>query len=120
MASLRQLFNVEGLVSVEAQKLAIEQQARELQAFVKGLKTRKSQVFSEVLQMEKVTFDAVVTLSSLLLQANLYCRKMQSMLLLNQLFADELAEAISSFYKKDYLVTAEYMSFIKQVFLCFV
>lgn len=120
MASLKQVFNIEGLVSREAQELAIEQQAQELQAFVKGLKTRKSQVFSEILQVEKVTFDAVVALSSLLLQANLYCRRTQSMLLLNQLFANELAEAIAAFYKKEYLVTAAYVSFIKQVFLCFV
>lgn len=120
MANLRDVFNVEGLLTPEAKQLAIEQQAQELQSFVKGLKSRKAQVFTQISQLDKVTFDAVVALSSLLLQANLYCRKTQSMLLLNQLFADELAQAIAAFYTKDYLVTAEYMAFIKQLFTCFI
>lgn len=119
MASLRELFNIEGLTSREAQKIALESQADELQSFIKGLRSRKAQVFTEVLKIDKVTFDAVVTLSSLLLQANLYCRKTRSMLLLKQLFADELAEAIAAFYKSDYLKVANYMEFIKQVFICF-
>ena len=120
MASLEKVFDIDGLLSDEARKIAIEQQAQELQAFVRGLKSRKAQVFTEVLRMDKVTFEAVITLSSLLLQVNLYCRKTQSMLLLNQLFADELSESIAGFYKKDYLKTANYINFIKQVFLCFI
>lgn len=120
MASIRELFNVEGLTSDDAKLAAIQTQSVELQAFIKGLRNRKAQVFTSILKATIVTFDVVVTLSSLLLQANLYCRKTRSMLLLNQLFADELADAISSFYKGDYVKTAEYLSFIKQVFELFV
>ena len=120
MASLQELFNIEGLLSAEAQQLAIEQQAQELQTFIRGLKSRKSQVVTEISRLDKVTFDAVITLSSLQLQAYLYCRKTHSMLLLKQLFAEELAAAIAAFSTQDYLTTAAYMTFIKQVFLCFV
>lgn len=120
MASLREVFNIEGLSSQEAIEIALKTQAAELQVFIKGLRSRKAQVFTEVLKMSTVTFDAVITLSSLLLQANLYCRKTQSMLLLKQLFADELAEAILAFYTANYTVTAKYIEFIKQVFACFI
>lgn len=119
MASIRELFNVDGLQTEEARTAAIESQAVELQAFVKGLRSRKAQVFTSVLKADKVTFDVVVTLSSLLLQANLYCRKTRSMMLLKQLFASELAEALKSFYAGEYTKTAEYLAFIRQVFELF-
>lgn len=120
MASIRELFNVDGLQTEEAKKIAIESQAVELQAFVKGLRSRKAQVFTSILKYNTITFDVVVTLSSLLLQANLYCRKTRNMLLLRQLFANELATAIESFYTGEYTKTAEYLAFIKQVFELFV
>ncbi|MCM1323038.1 MAG: hypothetical protein NC218_02530 [Acetobacter sp.] len=119
MASIRELFNVDGLQTEEAKKAAIESQAVELQAFVRGLRSRKAQVFTAVLKAEAITFDVVVTLSSLLLQANLYCRKTRSMMLLKQLFATELAEALQSFYAGEYTKTAEYLAFIRQVFELF-
>ncbi len=119
MASIRELFNVDGLQSEEAKRAAIETQSVELQNFVKGLRSRKAQVFTSVLRAEAVTFDVVVTLSSLLLQANLYCRKTKSMLLLKQLFATELADALRSFYAGEYTKTAEYLTFIRQVFELF-
>ena len=120
MASIKELFNVEGYSSEEARKLAIEAQCTELQTFVKGLRNRKAQVFTSILKMTTVTFDALVTFSSLLLQANLYCRKTHSMMLLKQLFASELSDAISAYYSGDYAKTAEYLFFIKQVFECFI
>lgn len=120
MASIRELFNVDGLQTEEAKRLAIESQAVELQTFIKGLRNRKAQVFTSILRATTVTFDVVVTLSSLLLQANLYCRKTRNMLLLKQLFVDELVEAIESFYTSEYTKTAKYLAFIKQVFELFV
>ena len=119
MASIQALFNVEGLQSYEAKKIAVEQQARELQEFVKGLRSRKAQVFTSILETKTVTFDTVVTFSSLLLQANLYVRRTRSTQLLKQLFADELAGAISAYYSGNYSVTADYLIFIKQVFELF-
>lgn len=115
MASLRELFNIEGLTTKEAKEYAIETQARELRNFIQGLRKRKSQVYTELLGTELITFNTVITLSSLLLQANLYCRKTQSMLLLKQLFADELAGAIKAFYQSEYLPVAEYIKYIKQL-----
>jgi hypothetical protein len=115
MASLRELFNVDGLATREAKEIAIESQAKELRAFIQGLRSRKSQVYTELLRTEVITFNTVITLSSLLLQANLYCRKTHSMLLLKQLFADELAEAIGAFYRMDYLPITEYLKYMKQL-----
>ena len=115
MASLKELFNIEGLATKEAKEYAVEAQARELRAFIQGLRKRKSQVYTELLGVEVITFNTVITLSSLLLQANLYCRKTQSMLLLKQLFAQELAGAIEAFYRMDYLPIAEYIKYIKQL-----
>jgi hypothetical protein len=115
MASLKELFNIEGLATKEAKELAIEQQAKELKLFIQGLRKRKSQVYTELLKVEVITFSTVITLSSLLLQANLYCRKTQSMLLLKQLFADELAEAIAAFYRMEYQPIAKYINYIKQL-----
>lgn len=120
MADIRELFNVDGLTSEEAKLAAIQSQAIELQDFIKGLRSRKAQVFTSILKSRVVTFDTVVTLSSLLLQVNLYCRKTKSVMLLNQLSADELAGAISAFYAGDYLTTANYLAFIRQVFELFV
>ena len=119
MASIQELFKVDEYSTLEAKKLAIESQCTELQAFIRGLKQRKATVYSEIMKAKVVSFDVVIALSSLLLQANLYCRKTKSMLLLKQLFADELAEAIGAFYKADYIKAAEYFLFIKQVFDCF-
>ena len=120
MASIRELFDVEGLQTEEARVVAIQSQAVELQSFIKGLRSRKAQVFTNLVNAKTVTFDVVVALSSLLLQANLYCRKTRNMLLLKQLFADELAQALASFYAGDYTQTAEYLSFIRQVFGLFI
>lgn len=119
MASIQQLFDISGLKSEEAKKAAIESQAVELQRFVKGLRSRKAQVFTAVLKSTTVTFETVVTLSSLLLQANLYCKKARNLLLLTQLFADELTDAIKAFYQGNYEITAEYLAFIRQVFSLF-
>ena len=63
-------------------------------------------------------FDGVVTLSSLLLQMNLFCRKQGSLQLLKQLRADELTEAILSFYDASYVKMAEYARFVKDAFAC--
>lgn len=120
MASIRELFDVEGLQTEEARIVAIQSQAVELQNFIKGLRSRKAQVFTNLVGAKTVTFDVVVALSSLLLQANLYCRKTRNMLLLKQLFADELAEALAAFYAGDYAKSAEYLSFIRQVFGLFI
>ena len=120
MASIKELFNVEGLQTEQARVVAIQSQSVELQSFIKGLRNRKAQVFTNLLNAQAVTFDVVVALSSLLLQANLYCRKTRNMLLLRQLFAEELVQALAAFYAGDYTQTAEYLSFIKQVFGLFV
>lgn len=119
MASIAALFKIDGYTTDEARKIAIESQCTELQSFIKGLKQRKATVYTEIMRATVVSFDVVVALSSLLLQANLYCRKTQSMLLMRQLFADELAAALSAFYSADYAKAAEYFIFIKQVFDCF-
>lgn len=119
MASIQELFDISGLKSEEAKRAAIESQAVELQRFVKGLRSRKAQVFTAVLKSSIVTFETVVTLSSLLLQANLYCKKSRNLLLLKQLFADELTDAIKAFYQGNYEITAEYLAFIRQVFSLF-
>lgn len=119
MASIAELFNVDAYATDEAKKIAIESQCTELQAFIRGLKQRKATVYTEIMRATVVSFDVVIALSSLLLQANLYCRKTQSMMLMKQLFADELAAALSAFYAADYQKAAEYFIFIKQVFDCF-
>ena len=119
MASIQQLFDISGLQSETAKRAAIESQAVELQRFVKGLRSRKAQVFTAVLKSNVVTFETVVTLSSLLLQANLYCKKARSLELLKQLFAEELTDAIKAFYQGDYETTAKYLVFIRQVFSLF-
>lgn len=119
MASIQELFDISGLKSEEAKLAAIKSQAVELQRFVKGLRSRKAQVFTAVLKSNVVTFETIVTLSSLLLQANLYCKKSRNLLLLKQLFADELTDAIKAFYQGNYEITAEYLAFIRQVFSLF-
>lgn len=116
MASLRELFNIEGLESQEAKRIAVESQARELQDFIKGLRKRKAQVYTEILKIQVVTFDSVIALTSLLLQANLYCRRTHSMLLLRQIFASELAEALRRFYNLDYAPLVDYINFMKELF----
>lgn len=115
MASLKELFNIDGLTTKEAKEFAIESQARELRAFIQGLRKRKSQVYTELMKTEMVTFEAVIAISSLLLQANLYCRKTHSMLLLKQIFAEELAKSIGAFYRMDYQPIADYLNYIKQI-----
>ena len=46
MASIKELFDVEGYSSEEARRIAVEAQCTELQTFVKGLRNRKAQVFT--------------------------------------------------------------------------
>ena len=65
-----------------------------------------------------VGFNGVITLSSLLLQANLYCRKNNSLMLLKQIDADKLTEAILSFYSGEYIKMVEYSKAIKSIFEC--
>lgn len=120
MANIQDIFNISGYATPQAMKLAVEQQAQELTTFILGLKQRKSQVFSEVVNFENLTYDAVVTLSSLLLQMNLYCRKTRSTLLLRQLNVEELVDAINAYYKQDYTSVIMHIKFLRQLFLCFV
>ena len=62
MASIQELFDISGLKSEEAKLAAIKSQAVELQRFVKGLRSRKAQVFTAVLKSNVVTFETIVTL----------------------------------------------------------
>jgi hypothetical protein len=120
MANIHNVFNIESYLTKEAKKIALEQQAEELSEFITGLKQRKSQVFMEIVNFDSISYDTIVSLCSLLLQTNLYCRKMRSTILLKQLGIEELVEAIQAYYTQDYIRVSEYARFIQELFLCFV
>lgn len=113
MSSIETLKNYK---SKEARTEIVKGNYAILEDFVRGLKQRKSTVYTSIMTESITGFDGVVTLSSLLLQANLYCRKNNSLFLLKQLEADNLALAIYSFYSGEYIKMVEYASFIKTLF----
>jgi hypothetical protein len=120
MANIHDVFNVSGYTTKEACRIAIEQQAEDLAGFISGLKKRKSQVFAEIIAFNSISYDLIVTLCSLLLQVNLYCRRVRSTLLLKQLGILELVAAIEDYYTQKYERVMEYSTFIKELFICFV
>lgn len=100
----------------EARQAVIRAHFSDLDEFVKGLKQRKSTVYAAIMTETISGFNGVVTLSSLLLQMNLFCRKKNSLFLLQQLRADELTKAILSFYDGSYKDLAIYSRFLKEIF----
>lgn len=104
--------------TIEAKKQTIAEYASPINNFIRGLKERKATVYSAIMTETISGFNGVVTLSSLLLQVNLYCRKNNSLLLLKQIKADELTEAILSFYTGEYKSMVTYSKFIKELFSC--
>lgn len=116
MAELNQIVNIGNYQSQEAKKFVVEQQLSSIEDFVHDLKQKKATVYTVIMKESISGFDGVVTLSSLLLQMNLYCRKKNSLMLLKQLKADELTQAILSFYDGTYVKMREYAKFVKEVF----
>lgn len=116
MAELREIIHLGDYQSKEAKKFVIEQQLSPLEDFVYELKQRKATVYTAIMKETISGFDGVVTLSSLLLRMNLYCRKKNSLMLLKQLKADELTQAILSFYDGTYIKMREYAKYVKEVF----
>jgi len=102
----------------EAKYEIIKERFSILEDFIKGLKQRKATVYTAIMTNNITGFDGVVTLSSLLLQVNLYCRKNNSLMLLKQIDADKLTEAILSFYSGEYIKMIEYSKLIKNIFEC--
>lgn len=102
----------------EAKYEIIKKEFSILEDFIKGLKHRKATVYTAIMTSNISGFDGVITLSSLLLQVNLYCRKNNSLMLLKQIDADKLTEAILSFYSGEYLKMVEYSKSIKTIFEC--
>ena len=115
---LKEVFLPIEYESKEAKAQEIRANSESLEIFVKGLKQRKAEVYAAIMKGHITGFDGVVTLSSLLLQMNLFCRKQGSLQLLKQLRADELTEAILSFYDASYVKMAEYARFVKDAFAC--
>lgn len=100
----------------EAKYQIIKERFSILEDFIKGLKQRRATVYSAIMTENIVGFNGVITLSSLLLQVNLYCRKNNSLMLLKQIDADKLTEAILSFYLGEYTKMVEYSKTIKSIF----
>ncbi len=100
----------------EAKYQIIKEKFSTLEDFIKGLKQRRATVYTAIMTDNIVGFNGVITLSSLLLQVNLYCRKNNSLMLLKQIDADKLTEAILSFYLGEYTKMVEYSKIIKSIF----
>ena len=75
----------------EAKYQIIKEKFSTLEDFIKGLKQRRATVYTAIMTDNIVGFNGVITLSSLLLQANLYCRKNNSLMLLKQILRELLA-----------------------------
>ena len=102
----------------EAKYEIIRERFSILDDFIRGLKQRRATVYTAIMTENIVGFNGAITLSSLLLQANLYCRKNNSLMLLTQIDADKLTEAILSFYSGEYIKMVEYAKLIKSIFEC--
>ena len=117
-SSVKEAFLPVDYKTVEAKTQVIQSNAASLEEFVKGLKQRKATVYSTIMTESISGFNGVVTLSSLLLQMNLFCRKHNSLQLLRQLKADELTRAILSFYDGSFTAMRDYSKFVKEIFAC--
>lgn len=115
-SEIKEIFDPTGYKSEEARRTVMQAKATPLDYFVRGLKQRKAIVYTAIMTESIQGFNGVITLSSLLLQVNLFCRKHNSLTLLKQLQADKLTEAINSFYTGEYTKMRDYTVFIKEVF----
>lgn len=112
---IQNLIN-EDYQSKEAKMFFLKQRADLVADFIKGLRARRGKVYQQV--MAEVTgVEAVITLQSFLLQANLYYKKSSSKRILELLEIGKGYDALSLYFKEDiFSGIASYLKEIKELF----